>query len=361
MLFVLAGCEHSSIKTTTILKSTEIYSHNVAHIAFFETKKEDEQFFTSKLKSHNISFFPSPLTSATISKIKKSSVLVIFIYSKITDSVLEKLPNLKLICTMSTGFDHIDLNACKKRKVTVCNVPHYGENTVAEHTMALLLAISRKIPQSTARTHDGNFSLSNLQGFDLKQKTIGIVGAGSIGQHVISYAKAFGMNVLVYDIHQNKKLATKLGFKYVSLKQLFQSSDIVSFHLPYSKSTHHILNLKNISQLKKGSIIINTARGGVIETAALLKGLNTGIISFAGLDVLEEECFIKEEHQLLSKKFASTCNLQTVLQDHMLLKHPNVFITPHNAFNSAEAIQRIRETAFQNIKSYFSGKKLNKL
>jgi len=321
-------------------------------IAFFEIENWEKDYLRKSLKNHKLLFFNTPLTIRNVKKIKDVDVLCVFIYSKIDKDILDKLPNLKLICTMSTGFDHIDMEACKKSKIKVKNVPYYGENTVAEHTFSLILALSRKIPESYEKIKKGRFDVKGLRGFDLKDKTLGVVGAGHIGLHVIRIAKGFEMNVLAYDVKKNQKLSRKLGFKFVSLDTLLKNSDIISLHVPSNKYTKHMINKKNIKLIKKGALLINTARGDIVETDALIKALKNKIIGGAGLDVLEEEYFIKEEAELLSKKFLEEHNLRTVLQNHVLLKLDNVLITPHNAFNSKEALLRIIDTTIENINSF---------
>src|SRR3989338_3010588 len=199
------------------------------------------------------------------------------------------MPKLKLIETMSTGYNHIDVKECKKRGIVVCNVPTYGENTVAEHTFALLLALSRKIHLSYDRTQKADFSAIGLKGFDLKGKTIGVVGCGHIGRHVVRIAKGFEMDVLVYERWQDLALAKELGFTYATLEELYSRSDIITFHVPLSKSTTHMFNNESLKLVKKGCTIINTARGEVIDTDALIRGLSKKIIGADGLDVLEGE------------------------------------------------------------------------
>lgn len=279
-----------------------------------------------------------------------------FIYSQIDKKIIDKLKNLKAITTRSTGFDHIDLKEAKKKKIKVFNVPRYGENTVAEHTFALILALSRKITESHERTVRGNFNLEGLRGFDLKGKTIGIIGIGSIGSHVARIAKGFEMNVISYSPIKDLKLQRKLGFKYVSLNKLLKDSDIISLHCPYNKKTHHMINKSKIKLMKKDAFIINTARGGLIDTTALVKALAKKQIQGAALDVLEEESIIKEEAQLLSKNFSKE-NLQNLVENHLLLTFNNVLITPHNAFNSKEALQRILDTTIENINNIVKKKK----
>lgn len=328
-------------------------------IAFFELEQWEKDYFMKNLKGCELKFIDGQLSESNADLAKGCDAIGVFIYSNVSKKILDNLRNLKLVVTLSTGYDHINVEECRRRKIAVCNVPNYGENTVAEHTFALILNLTRKIHKAYERTVRGDFSLEGLRGIDLRSKTIGIVGAGNIGQHVIRIAKGFEMNVIAFDSFKNFKLAKKLGFKYVSLDYLLKNSDIISLHVPYSKATHHLIGTGAISKMKNGVIIVNTARGGVIETSALLQGLQSGKIAGAGLDVLEEECFIKEEKQILSKHFLNECDLKTVLQNHILLKQDNVIITPHNAFNSWEALQRILDTTILNISSFLRKKPVN--
>lgn len=341
------------------LKSKRSTESSMARIGCVELEPWMEPLLKKGFSKHRLVLLDEPLSSKNVKLVGSCDVLCTFIYSPITKNVLSHLPHVKLISTMSTGFDHIDVTACKSKGVMVCNVPFYGENTVAEHTMALMLAISRRLPDSIERTRKGDFSLKDLRGFDLKGKTLGVVGSGHIGQNVIQYAKAFGMKVIVSDAFKNLSLAKSLGFEYMPFQTLLSRSDIVSFHVPYNPKTHHMLNESNLKKLKRGVVIINTSRGGVIETEALLHGLKAGIISYAGLDVLEGECLVKEDSQLLSTHFSKECDLKTVLEDHLLLKHPRVFVTPHNAFNSEEALKRIVDTTIANVTSFLAGRPQN--
>lgn len=328
-------------------------------IAFFEIEGWQKDYLEKKLSGNELSFFAEPLSLDNINSATDYPIISPFIYSQIRKDVLGKLPNLKMIATRSTGFDHIDIQTTKENKVAVCNVPFYGENTVAEHTFALILALSRKLVDSVQRARTGDFSLDGLQGFDLKDKTLGIVGMGHIGLHVARIAKGFEMKVLAYDPKEDKKIAKKIGFEYATLEALLAKSDIITLHAPDNKGTHHLINSENISLIKKGAYLINTARGGLIETQSLLKALSDGILAGAGLDVLEEECFVKEEAQLLSREFPKTCDLKTILQNHILLQQKNVIITPHNAFNSNEALMRILDTTVENITSFMARKPQN--
>ncbi len=325
-------------------------------IVFFEVEDWEENYLKEKFKGSRLIFSRDILDEKNASIAENAEIISVFIYSKINTNTLDKLKKLKAIATRSTGFDHININECKKRKISVFNVPFYGENTVAEHTFALILDLSRKIHNSYERTTRGNFSLEGLRGFDLKGKTLGILGLGHIGIHVARIAKGFEMNVLAYDIRKNLKLAKKYGFKYSGFETLLKNSDIITVHCPYNKFTHHLLNKNNIHLIKKGAYLINTSRGGIIETKALVNALVKGNLAGVGLDVLEEESLIKEEVQLLSKNFNKK-NLENLLHNHLLLTFSNVIITPHNAFNSKEALIRIADTTIENIKSAILNKK----
>lgn len=333
----------------------------MATIAFVELEPWEKKYVQHALgQKHQLVFIDKALNAKNAAKAADAEVLAIFIYSTITKELLDKLPKAKLITTMSTGFDHIDLDACAARGITVCNVPAYGDNTVAEHTFALILAVARKIVESVERTRKGNFTLNGLMGIDLKGKTLGVVGTGKIGRNVAHIgSEGFGMKVIAHDLFPDEQLAQECGFTYVPFEKLLAESDIITFHVPLTKETTHMLNMKNLGMVKKGAILINTARGAVIETGAIVAGLQKGIFSGVGLDVLEEECAIREEKELLTSTFKQKCDLMTLLQEHILLQQPNVIITPHSAFYSKEALQRILDTTVNNINAFLAGKPAN--
>lgn len=326
-------------------------------IAFFDLENWEKDYFQKEIQNHELVFFDDAMNSETPG-IDSFNVVVTFIHTKFDKELLDKMPNLKFITTMSTGYDHIDLAECKNRGIIVSNVPSYGENVVAEHTFALLLAIARRLPESIDRVKDGNFMPNGLTGFELKGKTLGVIGVGSIGTNVIKIARGFGMNTIVYKRTPDYALEKELGCKFVELPILYQQSDIISIHIPYTKETHHYIDDEAISQMKEGVVILNTARGALIDTTALLRGLESGKIKAAGLDVLEEEPLLEEEKDLLTKTFDNE-KLKTVLEDHMLLHHPKVIVTPHNAFNSNEALKKIVETTHENLTAFETGAPLN--
>ena len=288
-----------------------------------------------------------------LGEIVDAQIISVFIYSNLDAPLLSQLPSLRIIATRSTGYDHIDMAYCRERNIVVSNVPSYGANTVAEHTFALLLSLSRNIYQARERTLRNDFSFHGLQGFDLMGKILGVIGTGQIGRHVIRIAKGFEMQVLAYDPHQDAAICKQLGFEYVSLDALLACSDVISLHCPLTAETQHLIGKSAFMKMKKNVYLINTARGGLIDTEALLWALDVGIVAGAGLDVLEEEEAVREERELLSGRFDGR-KLQAVLRNHVLTKHERVIITPHIAFNSREAVERILQTTLENISAYLA-------
>jgi len=331
----------------------------MAKVVFYEIEEWEKDYIRERMPGYNLDFYYEKLDDKNIKSAADADALAVFIYSEITKERLGKLPKLKFITTMSTGFDHIDINESKARNIPVSNVPSYGENTVAEHAFALILALSRKIIESVERTKRGNFSLDGLRGFDLKGKTLGVIGTGKIGKHVIRMAKGFEMNVLAFDAYPDNNYAAQMDYKYVSMDELLSNSDVITLHAPLTDQTHHMINCDNMRQIKKGAILINTARGGLVDTECIVNGLKEKIFSAIGLDVLEDECFIREEKQLLAMEFLKSCDMKVILQEHMLIDQDNVIVTPHNAFNSIEALQRILDATIENIKKFFEGNAVN--
>ncbi len=328
-------------------------------IHYFSGEAWEEKYVKAKLPNEDVTFHEGSLSSFPDLTDPVAEVLCTFIESKIGEEEMNRFPALKLIATRSTGFDHIDLASAKARDITVTNVPFYGENTVAEFAFALLLALSRRVIDADELVRGGTFSPSGLRGFDLAGKTIGVVGCGHIGAHVIRMANGFGMSVLGFDVNRNDELAKKLNFTYATLPELFATSDIVTLHVPYNAHTHHLINKENIGTFKKGSYLINTSRGAVIETDALVEALKSGIIAGAALDVLEEEGELNDETALLTAPHPNADAIKIALENHYLINHPRVIVTPHVAFNTTEAVERILNTTIDNIKSFASGSPTN--
>lgn len=327
------------------------------HIAFFEATEKDEAYISERLLGHELFFFKEALNETTAHQAQHCEVISVFIYSTVTEAVLGQLPETKAILTRSTGFEHIDLAACTTRGIVVENVPFYGENTVAEHTFALILALSRNVHKSYARGQKGDFSIDGLMGFDLKDKTLGVIGTGHIGLHVIRIAKGFGMHVLAFDTQKNTFLSEVLHFKYAPLEDVLAHSDIITLHVPYNDHTHHLINRDTIHKVKRGALLINTARGGIIENEALIEALDEGILSGAGLDVLEGEEIIKEESQCVPT--GCETDQEQHQKNQALLSRDNVVFTPHIGFYSEEALARILDTTIENIEQWTHGKKQN--
>ena len=325
-------------------------------MVFFEIEDWEQRYLRQRLVGHKLEF----LSVAEGASDSEALVLSNFIGVPIDKNLLSRFPNVKYVTTRSTGFDHIDVKLCAEKNILVSNVPTYGENTVAEFAFTLLLALSRKLYPAVKRVREeGLFATAGLRGFDLKGKVLGVVGTGHIGVHVIKIARGFDMHVVAYDPHPNVELSKSYGFDYMSLEDLLKQSDAVTLHVPYLPATHHLIDKEKFQLFKKGSILINTARGGLVETEALVEALRSGTLAGAGLDVLEEEGFIKEEEHLLYQSHPQANQLKTVLADHELMQMDNVLITPHNAFNSQEALERILDTTVANVQAFAHGQPIN--
>lgn len=327
------------------------------NIAFFELEDWEKDFFMKHFPDAQYSGTPLNLQNAN--QYTQTDILCTFIYSQITDEIIRNLPNLKFIATQSTGFDHIDLKAAQQRNIIVSNVPEYGTRTVAEHTFALILALTKKLYQSMNQSKQFDFSHNRIRTINLYQRTLGIIGLGKIGREVVKIAHGFGMNVIIYTRTHDEAFAKEWGVRYAELNDLLENSDIVTLHVPYSPETHHILNKETIAHCKKGAYIVNTSRGGLIETEALIQALENGTLAGAGLDVLEEEKNLSEELDILKTSLPERIDFKTLTMDHVLIHHPKVVVTPHNAFNSEEALQKIMNTTVDNIKAFIEGHPIN--
>ncbi|MFZ1970590.1 MAG: NAD(P)-dependent oxidoreductase [Candidatus Nanoarchaeia archaeon] len=321
-------------------------------------EKWEIDYMKKSLKNHQLYFFDGELNKDNVDRVKDFDIISVFIYSGIDKTLIPRLRKVKAIITRSTGFDHIDLKTCSTSKIKVYNIPRYGSNTVAEFTFALILSLTRKIIKSNERVRELNFDLDGLRGMDLKGKTIGIVGLGEIGTNVVEIAKGFKMNVIVNTTTKDNSLSKKLGFKYVNFNTLLKNSDVITFHVPLLPSTTHMINRKNINLIKKGAYLVNTSRGEVVETEAIIKALDKKILSGVGLDVLEEEELIRDEKDLLLKEHSRE-ELKSALEENVLLEQDNVVITPHNAFNTQEALERILDITVDNINSAINNRSDN--
>jgi len=329
--------------------------------AFFDVDHNKNILIREQFKSDaefELVFSEKQFDTESAKKVTDTRGIALFIRSKVTEEVLDLLPDLEIISTLSTGYDHIDLDACKSRGITVCNVPDYGNNTVAEYAFGLILALTKKFKPTFERAEKGIFSRSGMTGMDLEGKTLGIIGTGKIGANVVRMGWAFGMKVLGYDPVMNMELVSSYGLEYTGLDDLLGRSDIISLHIPYNKSTHHLLDKRALSLMKPSALIVNTSRGKVIDTSAISNALREGKIGGAALDTFEgEEVWLEEE--FLRRDDLAAISLKQAMESFFILRSEKVILTPHNAFNTREAMDRILITGCRNIVSYFRGEPQN--
>ena len=329
-------------------------------ISFFETEQWQEPIIRENFPEQDVFVSPNKIVADSLPEKRDAEVLCVFVNSRIDAVVLDAFPAVKYIATRSTGYDHIDIPECTKRGIAVLSVPGYGDNTVAEFAFGLLLNLTRKIYAGIDQIKEtGSFVLGGLRGVDLKGKTMGIIGTGRIGKESIKIAKGFGMRIIAYDPYPDAGFAAAMEVSYMDLAQLLGSADFISLHCPYNASTHHLINKTNIGSIKRGAYLVNTARGALVETDALVEALEQGILAGYGTDVLEEEGETKDEMHFLSYGHPKEEELRTILENHVLMKMPAVLITPHNAFNTQEALERILHTTVQNIQSCIAGAPVN--
>ncbi|ACG57524.1 D-isomer specific 2-hydroxyacid dehydrogenase NAD-binding [Hydrogenobaculum sp. Y04AAS1] len=327
-------------------------------IAFCELESWEMPYIENFVEENNLELVC--FSNETIDKVEipdDIEILSVFIYSKISKDVIDSLPDLKLIATRSTGFDHIDVAYANSKGITVCNVPSYGEESVSEYAIMLMLALARKLRETIDNVEKGVYKTSNLRGIELAGKTLGVIGTGRIGARTALLARCFGMDVVCYDARQNQILIDA-GIKYLDFNELLSVSDFITLHVPYLPSTHHLINMDNIKLFKKGSFLINTSRGKVVETESVIYGLKQKILAGAAIDTFESEEVVMEEHLLWNENLSAE-TLKKALEINYLLKHPNVIITPHNAYNTKEGLQRILNTTFENIQSFLKNQAKN--
>ncbi len=329
-----------------------MYSH-----VFFEVSEWE--------RPHILQAFPKaqlvdgPLTAENASHYPHATHISTFIYSDVTEEVIAHLKAAKIITTRSTGYDHIDVGACAKRDILVCNVPEYGTHTVAEHTFALILTLSRRMHAAIEQAKKFDFDHDDIRGFDLFGKTIAIIGLGKIGSEVARIAHGFGMKIVTSSSMRNEAFSASLNIKHTSFDDALKAADIVTLHVPYSEKTHHLINAKSCATMKKGAFLINTARGGIVDTQALFHAIESNHLGGAGLDVFEQEEQLMEELSVLSGLRPSGYDYKTLLLDHLLVRHPNVIVTPHNAFNSNEALKNIIDVTSENLHAFDAGEPIN--
>lgn len=323
-------------------------------LAFFDTHRFDRAAFEDANADfgHQLTFLEPRLTPGTASLAQGHDAVCAFVNDTLDATCLQALASVgvRLIALRSAGFNHVDLPAAERLGLPVVRVPEYSPHAVAEHTLALLLTLVRKTHRAHARVREGNFSLDGLVGFDLHGKTVGLVGLGKIGTAAARIFRGFGCRVLAHDLRADEALARELSLTYVPLEALWQASDIISLHVPLTPQTRHLVDAAAFAQMKEGVVLLNTGRGALVDSRALIEALKHGKVGAAGLDVYEEEegLFFKD----LSEQ---------VLQDDVLarlLTFPNVLITAHQAFLTREALHAIAATTLQSLTSFERGEPL---
>lgn len=336
--FFAVALQKSSI-INTIMKVL-VYSAKGFEIPYLETANN---------KKHQLTFTEEALSSETAMKAVGYDAISIFSADEACFMTIEKLKDfgVKYITLRSVGYDNVNLRAASRLNIRVANVPEYSPYAIAEHAVALLLTLNRKLIESNFRVHHYNFNLDHLVGFDLNEKTVGIIGTGKIGSVMTKIMHGFGCKLLGYDIEENQDLIDRYHLRYTTLKDLCEQSDVISLHVPLNTETHQLINEELISEMKRGVIIINTARGSVINTEAVVDGLKSGRIGALGIDVYDNE-----------KGIFFYDHSNDIPNDDILMKlnaMPNVLITGHHAFVTKEALTNIAETTIYNLDCWDSG------
>jgi D-lactate dehydrogenase len=325
-------------------------------IAVFEAEDWERQAFAHLGPGYRVRCVAESLDERNAADFSHAEVASPFVNSRFNASALSQFPKLKLIATRSAGYDHIDLEHCSARGITVSNVPHYGDSTVAEHVFALLLAVARNLVDAVERTRRGRFTQAGLRGFELRDRVIGVVGTGCIGLRVIEIARGFGMNVIAHDLRKDQAAAARLGFAYASLDQLLSDSDVVTLHVPATSGTAGMISDREFSRMKRGAILINTARGHIVDVEAMVRALADGKLRAAGLDVLPQEPLLREEAAIFHEGAVTDAeDFKALVANNVLLRFPNVIVTPHNAYNTDAALQRLVATTLANIEAFARG------
>lgn len=319
-------------------------------ITFFSTKPYDIAFFdkANHDDSLELCYLDTHLNPATAQLVQGSEVVCLFVNDKADAGIINTFAKagVKLIALRCAGYNNVDLAACKQAGIAVVRVPAYSPYSVAEHALALILTLNRKTHKAFNRVREGNFALDGLMGFDLHGQTVGLIGLGKIGRVTAQILRGFGCTVLGYDVYEDEE-AKQIGVSYVPLDTLLSQSDIVSLHCPLTPQTHHLINAQTLANMKNGVMLINTSRGALIDTMAVIQSLKSGKIGYLGLDVYEEEA------DLFFEDFSGK-----VIQDDVfsrLLSFPNVLITGHQAFFTRNALQNIAETTLSNIHAFLRG------
>ncbi len=326
------------------------------NIVIYETTKDEQRALKEKYKGHKIKFFADWVDAKHMPP-TDTEILSIHAHSRITAEIIKSLPNLKYVLTRTAGFDHIDLAACKKRGIMASNIPGQNATAVAEFAFGLMLSLARDTYEAISEVKRGIFDDDFHVGRELEGKVLGIAGTGAIGGRVARIAKGFGMQVLAWDVKKNNKLAKELGFRYVEFNRLLEKSDIISLHIPASKENTFIMNKKTLGMMKQGSLLINTARGSLVEPKALYQALESGKLGGAALDVIiEEPAFAAGTISKLPPERKAQAQIMK-----KIIGMKNVIVTPHMAHASEESLVRIFAGTQQALDAYLEGKPINLL
>jgi D-lactate dehydrogenase len=322
-------------------------------ITFFSTKPYDIEFFEkgNARFGFEFTFFETHLGPHIVQAVKPTDAVCVFVNDKVTREVIEVLAQkgVKVIALRCAGFNNVDLEAAEANNIHVCRVPAYSPEAVAEHALAMIMTLNRKTHKAYNRVREQNFALHGLLGFTMKGKTVGVIGTGHIGAEFCKIVQGMGCQVIAYDVNQDPHLVQK-GVKYLPLNELLQQSDIVSLHCPLMPQTHHLINAQTIALMKKGAMLINTSRGGLIDTPAVIEALKDQHLGYLGIDVYEQE------EKLFFRDLSENIIADDTLQ--LLMSFPNVLVTAHQAFFTKEALEQITEVTLNNISSLLNGKPL---
>ena len=324
-------------------------------IAFYSTKSYDREFMDRANESfrHDISYFDTALTPQTVVLAQDHEAVCIFVNDEANAEVLDKLKEVgvRLVALRSAGFNNVDLRHAQKIDMPVVRVPAYSPYAVAEHALAMLLTLNRKTHLAYERVRHGNFSLERLMGFDLHSKTVGVIGTGKIGRIFARMMRGLGCTIVAYDPYPNEDFAQEDGIEYVSFDELLDRSAIVSLHCPLTEESYHLINAEAVERMQDNVMLINTSRGALVDTPAVIKGLKSRKIGYFGLDVYEQE----------ENLFFEDLSGEIIQDDQItrLMTFPNVLITSHQAFFTSNALTQIAETTLHNIADFEAGKPLD--
>jgi len=321
------------------------------NIAFFSTQSYDKQYFERQASEHNIEFLDASLNEQTVNLAKDAEAVCVFVNDQLHETVIKDLAGLgvKIIALRCAGFNNVDVKAAREHNLKMVRVPAYSPHAVAEHALALIMTLNRKTHKAYNRVREGNFSLDRLTGFDLFGKTVGVIGTGKIGACFAKIMLGMGCHLLAHDIFEDKALL-EAGVNYVSISEVLQKSDIVSLHCPLTAETTHLINKESLQTMKRGAMLINTSRGALVNTKAVIHSLKSGQLGYVGIDVYEQEA------QLFFHDLS-----ENIIQDDVILRllsFPNVLITSHQAFLTEEALTEIARVTLQNISDFEHGRSL---